>query len=500
MSSSKDVNALEEMDAVVENGHKTEGQTRRTSGENRFRRFVMDNLFLVCNIVGIIVGFLVGLLVRSVDLGQDGILWLGLPGELYMRILKCIIIPLIVCSVIDGTSSTDPRTNGKIGLVSLAYMIISNSIGAILGLVMCVLFRPGSGIERENTESGVDTRSLTTVDIVADFIRNVFPPNMVGAALQVSQTQYTPKEVVSLVNISGQLVNETATVMSRSLGTVNSTNILGLIVISAALGIAASQSGDHGKPFLAFFKAGAHIIFKLFTWIKWTTPVGSASLIAASIAGLENLGPAFRSMGEFSLLVVVGNIGLIQFVGLSVDFFLVRRENPVKLFMKGARAWLIGFGAINSTIPYPEYVRVADHFDVDPRVTEYVLPLSVTLNRCGSAFFVTAGSVFVTQYTGVGTDLGSVITIGLLGILSSLAIPAVNSSSVVAIIIILESMSVPTSGSVGLIMAMEWLNDRVRTTTNAMSHICCILTTWRLCKKSFTPVDTAEVEEKVSRL
>ncbi|KAK3740460.1 hypothetical protein RRG08_000447 [Elysia crispata] len=492
----------EQIDILMENGHaKIDNEPKRYNSGNRFRRFVMDNLFLLCNIVGIIVGFLVGLLVRTVDLGQDGILWLGLPGELYMRILKCIIIPLIVCSVIDGTSSTDPRTNGKLGLVSLAYMIISNSIGAILGLVLCVLFKPGSGLEKEKAEGGVDTKSLTTMDIVADFIRNVFPPNLVAAALQVSQTQYTPKEVVTLVNISGQLVNETATVISRSLGTVNSTNILGLIVVSAALGIAASQSGDHGKPFLAFFKAGAHIIFKLFTWIKWTTPVGSASLIAASLAGLENLGPAFRSMGEFSLLVVVGNIGLIQFVGLSVVFFLVRRENPVKLFMKGARAWLIGFGSINSAIPYPEYVRVADLFDVDPRVTEYVLPLSVTLNRCGSAFFITATSVFVTQYTGVGTDVGSVFTIGMLGILSSLAVPAVNSASVVAIVIVLESMSVPTSGSVGLIMAMEWLNDRVRTTSNCMSHITCVLTTWRLCQKGFTPVMApAEAEEKVSRL
>ncbi|GFR88080.1 amino acid transporter, partial [Elysia marginata] len=106
-------------------------------------------------------------------------------------------------------------------------------------------------------------------------------------------------------------------------------------------------------------------------------------------------------------------------------------------------------------------------------------------------------------YTGVGTDTGTAFTIGLLGILASLAIPAVNSSSVVAVVIILESMSVPTTGTVGLIMAMEWLNDRVRTTSNAMSHITCVLTTWRLSKKSFLPVPTAasdEPEDKVSRV
>ncbi|RUS78836.1 hypothetical protein EGW08_013378 [Elysia chlorotica] len=265
-----------------------------------------------------------------------------------MRILKCIIIPLIVCSVIDGTSSTDPRTNGKVGLVALTYMIISNSVGVVLGILLCVLVKPGAGLVREEAEGGVDTKSLTTMDIAADFIRNVFPPNMVGAALQVSQTQYTPTQVTSLVNISGQLVNQTTTVMSRSLGTVSSTNILGLIVISAALGIAASQSGEQGRPFLAFFKAGAHIIFTLFSWVKWTTPVGSASLIAASLAGLTNLGPAFRFMGLFSLLVAMGNLLLIQLVGLSTVFFLVRRQNPVLLFLHGCRAWLIAFGAINS--------------------------------------------------------------------------------------------------------------------------------------------------------
>ncbi|GFR84885.1 amino acid transporter [Elysia marginata] len=291
-------------------------------------------------------------------------------------------------------------------------MLLSNTIGAVLGLVASVLVKPGSRLDTAQTDGGVDTRSLTTVDIVADFIRNIFPPNLVGAALQVSQTRYTSNEQVSVVNISGQLVNQTDTEMVKSLGTVGSTNILGLIVVSAALGIATSQAGEQGRPFLAFFKAGAHIIFKLFTWIKWTTPVGSASLIAASLAKLDNLGPAFRSMGVFSLLVVVVNLVLIQLIGLSIVFFLSQRQNPIKFFAQNARAWLMAFGAINSTIPYAEYVRTADHYQVDPRVTEYVLPLSVTLNRCGSAAFITGTSVFVTQYTGVGTDVGSTFTIG----------------------------------------------------------------------------------------
>ncbi|KAK3740464.1 hypothetical protein RRG08_000451 [Elysia crispata] len=488
------------MESSLDNGHRLTVKTEKPKSSNKFRLFIMDNLFLVSNIVCIIAGFIIGLLVRWAGLGEDGILWLGLPGELYMRILKCIITPLIVCSVIDGTSSTDPRTNGKLGLVSLAYMIISNSIGAILGLVMCVLFRPGSGVRDDDTNSDLDTRSLTTTDIAADFIRNVFPPNMVGAALQVSQTQYKTKEVVNLVNISGYLVNQTTNVITRSVGTVGSPNILGLIVVSASLGIAASQSGDHGKPFLAFFKAGAHIIFKLFSWIKWTTPLGSASLIAASIAGLDKLGPGFRSMGLFSLLFAIVNFGIIQLVGLSAVFFLVQGRNPVTFFTQSARAWFMTFGSINSTIPYPEYVRVGKHFEVDPRVTEYILPLSCTLHKCGSACFVTAACVFVTQCTGIGTDLGTTLTIGILGLLASLALPSVNSASVVAIAIILDSLSVPSSGSLGLIMAMEWLNDRIRATTNAMSHLMCVFTTWRFCKKGFLPVsDGSEPNVETSK-
>ncbi|GFR84876.1 amino acid transporter [Elysia marginata] len=93
-------------------------------------------------------------------------------------------------------------------------------------------------------------------------------------------------------------------------------------------------------------------------------------------------------------------------------------------------------------------------------------------------------------------------TMMFLGILSSLAVPSVNSSSVVAIVIILESMGVPTTGAIGLIMAMEWLNDRLRTTSNCLSHMACTLTTWSLCKDSLAPVveKPHEMEEKVSHL
>ncbi|GFR71829.1 amino acid transporter [Elysia marginata] len=134
------------MDPVLENGHSQAEESGQVKHSPRFRKFLQDHLYLICNIVGIIVGFLIGLLARSQGLGEQGILWLGLPGELYIRVLKCIIVPLIVCSVIDGTANTDPRTNGQLGLVSLTYMIISNSIGACLGLVWCLIFKPGKSL------------------------------------------------------------------------------------------------------------------------------------------------------------------------------------------------------------------------------------------------------------------------------------------------------------------------------------------------------------------
>ncbi|BFZ09357.1 hypothetical protein BsWGS_12396 [Bradybaena similaris] len=461
--------------------------------QHKCRRWLKTNMFLLLTFAGIISGFVLGLTVRIARPSPDALLWIGMPGELYMRLLQAMILPLIVCTVIDGTANTDPKSNGRIGLVTMAYIMTTNTLGVIVGIAIALIISPGSTRADADGGAAPDTRNLQTVDIFADFIRNIFPDNIVTATMQMAQTKYTQKEVLVQTNVSGLVVNTTAVQLARSMTTVPGTNILGLIVISAAVGIASSQAGVKARPLIDFFSAGATVIYKLFGWAKWTTPVGVASLIARALVSVENIQAAFSSMGMF-LITTNGGTLTFQWLVLPVILMVVTRRNPLKFIPHVFKPWMLGFGPSSSTIPLPEMIRVSQEvYRVDPRVAGFTLPFCVTLNRDGSCLFIAVTCLFVAQYGGTSLSTGDIFIIGILVTMSSLAIPAVPSSSIVAILIILGSMGIP-SHSIGLVMAVEWLNDRMRTTTNVVSHMVAALVTWKFCRASLAMnIQEAEV-------
>ncbi|XP_055888853.1 excitatory amino acid transporter-like isoform X1 [Biomphalaria glabrata] len=455
------------------------------------RERLRDNAFLILTSVGIGLGFLLGLSIQRARPNSDTLMWIGLIGELYMRALKVIILPLIVCTIISGTSSTDAKSSGKIGFVAITYIVLTNALGGIVGIILCLLVEPGSISGNIDKTTQLDARNLQTVDILADFIRNIFPDNVVGAALQVSQTKYTERPVTRLVKLnsshtwdngSDAMVNVTVKQLTRSLGSASGTNVLGLIVVSAAFGIAASKVQDRATNFINFFKAGADITFTIFDWLKWSTPVGVASLIARAIAGMEDVTTSFSSMGVYVVVVAGGNIAF-QILFLGAIYAIFTRRNPVRFFMNVANPWLMAVGPPSSALPLPVLHKMStDIYKVDPRVAAFVLPFSVTLNRNGSCLFVSASCLFIAQYSGLALSTGVIVTIGLLSIMSSLAIPNVPSASVVTILIILSTVGIPAT-NVGIVMALEWINDRARSTTNLVSHQLAVLIAWKFCKR-----------------
>ncbi|KAK0040313.1 excitatory amino acid transporter-like isoform X1 [Biomphalaria pfeifferi] len=463
------------------------------------RERLRDNSFLILTSLGIGLGFLLGLSIQSVRPNSDTLMWIGLIGELYMRALKVIILPLIVCTIITGTSSTDAKSSGKIGFLAITYIVLTNALGGIVGIILCLLVEPGSISGNIDKTTQLDARNLQTVDILADFIRNIFPDNVIGAALQVSQTKYTELPVTRLVKLnsshtwgngSDAMVNVTVKQLTRSLGSASGTNVLGLIVVSAAFGIAASKVKDRATNFINFFKAGADITFTIFDWLKWqvtnvmltSTPVGVASLIARAIAGMEDVTTSFSSMGMYVVVVAGGNIAF-QILVLGAIYAIFTRRNPVRFFMNVANPWLMAVGPPSSALPLPVLHKIStDIYKVDPRVAGFVLPFSVTLNRNGSCLFVSASCLFIAQYSGLALSTGAIVTIGLLSIMSSLAIPNVPSASVVTILIILSTVGIPAT-NVGIVMALEWINDRARSTTNLVSHQLAVLIAWKFCKR-----------------
>ncbi|KAH9518859.1 Excitatory amino acid transporter 2 [Bulinus truncatus] len=475
---------------------------RNSSGQ--FVNFVLNNLLVILTILGVIIGVIVGISVRQFNPSQDIVIWIGLAGEVYMRVLKMMILPLIICSVISGTATLDPKCNGRVSVVSLIFIVVSNSVSCIIPIVIALTVRPGEGMNlHSNQFDSTPTAVLDTSDIFVDLIRNLFPENIVTACFLQAQTTYKMKTVFvehnesteNFPNASWDLKNVSLVVRTKGVGTVSSTNVLGIVICCMIFGMASSSAGSVGKPFISFFFSANEIILKVLRWFVWLTPIGVSSLIAIAFLQTADLDSAVRSLGMFSLSVLSA-LAIHQFILLPAIYFVFIRENPYKFLWTLGRPWLVTFAAASSAVAIPETLTaLEDRNKIDKRITRFVVPFATTINRDGSCIFIAISCIFVAQLLGAELHAGRIVLIWILTTVVSVAIPSVPSAGLVAVVINLTALGIPVD-LVGLLFAAEWILDRFRSGTNMISHAHCAMVTFRYCK-SYLPVEESFQDESV---
>lgn len=439
---------------------------------------VKRNLLLLLTVVGVIVGFGIGFGVRPAKPSDTALMWIGILGELYMRSLKVTILPLIVSSVIAGAASMDPKSNGKVSILALVYVLVTNLFGVLLALALFFSFNIGNGIASDAKTNGGSEKStqLQTEDIFADMIRNLLPDNIITACFQKSQTTYLPS--VSTVLVNGTEV--TTKTFSRKVGTTSGTNILGLIIICTLIGMATAKVGEIGRPFVQFFKATSDVVIQALRWLIWFTPIGVASLIAHAVAKETNIESTFRSLGMFVMAYVVG-IVLLLIVAIPVAYFIVVRKNPFVFLYHLLRPFVTAFATASSAVAIPEVLHTCESkHGVTPNISRFFVPFATALNRTGSCIFITMSGLLLCTMEGYHLEGVKVLFLAILSTVSSLAIPGVPSGSIICILIILSSIGVHTT-NIGLLMAVEWFTDRLRTGANIASitfgaifiHVVC---------------------------
>jgi len=122
-------------------GHK---KSSPQSLSERVRKIVLANLLVILTVAGVIIGVFIGLGVRNVELTRTQIIYIGFPGELLIRLLKMIIIPLVVCSLVSGAASIDPKALGKLGGWAMLFFLVTTLIASSIGVVMAFIISPGS--------------------------------------------------------------------------------------------------------------------------------------------------------------------------------------------------------------------------------------------------------------------------------------------------------------------------------------------------------------------
>ncbi|KAI2657800.1 Neutral amino acid transporter A [Labeo rohita] len=207
-------------------------KSEKNSFKDRFMVFLRRNLLVILTVSGVLVGVGLGMMVRNMNLTRAQMTYFAFPGEMLLRMLKMIILPLVVCSLISGAASLDTRSLGKLGGIAVSYFLVTTLIASAIGVALAFIIKPGVGAGALNTDNlgleGVSSNK-ETADSFLDLARNLFPSNLVAAAFRSQPGSFHSKLIpflsawqpglVHWVVPHGQLLNsEHALLKERSGG------------------------------------------------------------------------------------------------------------------------------------------------------------------------------------------------------------------------------------------------------------------------------------------
>ncbi len=380
-----------------------------------------ENKLVIAIFIGGLAGIVCGWLFGPKMLA---IAWIG---DLFLDALKMMIIPLIVGAVISGvTSLGDIRKLGKVGGITLLYYASTTACAVLIGLIMVNVIQPGDGI---NYQTETISESISNRDNInlTELVRSLISPNIISAA---SNTQLLP-----------------------------------IIVFCLLFGAALTTLGKNKTTIINFFDALNEAMMKLVIWIMVFAPLGVFCLVAGQF-GKVGGGSAIKNE-----LVAVGSYFFTVILGLTCHFLLLfiiltifSKQGREYLF-KLLRALLTAFGTASSSATLPLTMKCALEAGIDKRSVKFVLPIGATINMDGTALYESVAVMFIAQTYGISMGMEQQVIIFITATLAAIGAAGIPQAGLVTMLIVLNAVNLPAEG-IGLILAVDWLLDRFRTTVN----------------------------------
>ncbi|XP_005406161.1 PREDICTED: excitatory amino acid transporter 4 isoform X2 [Chinchilla lanigera] len=413
----------------------------QTLTRERVLRFLRRNAFILLTVSAVVIGVSLAFALRPYQLTYRQIKYFSFPGELLMRMLQMLVLPLIVSSLVTGMASLDNKATGRMGMRAAVYYMVTTVIAVFIGILMVTIIHPGKGSkEGLHREGRIET--IPTADAFMDLVRNMFPPNLVEACFKQFKTQYSTRVVtrtiVRMENGSelgasmpppSSIDNETSILenVTRALGTLqevlsfeetvpvpgsaNGINALGLVVFSVAFGLVIGGMKHKGRVLRDFFDSLNEAIMRLVGIIIWYAPVGILFLIAGKILEMEDMAVLGGQLGMYTLTVIVG---LFLHAGgvLPLIYFLITHRNPFPFIGGLLQALITAMGTSSSSATLPITFRCLEEgLGVDRRITRFVLPVGATVNMDGTALYEALAAIFIAQVNNYELNLGQITTI-----------------------------------------------------------------------------------------
>ena len=397
-------------------------------------------------IIGLALGLVYGIIATNSGWGSFTSDWIAPFGTIFINLLKLIAMPLVLSSLITGVASlSDIKKLSRIGGKTIGIYIGTTALAVTLGLISVNLIKPGDKV----------------------------PDNM-KEKLQLTYQKDASKKANTVQEVKGRgplqpLVDMVPNNFFNSAS--SNRNMLQVVFMAIFIGIGLIQiPKEKGKPVQQFFESLTDVVIKLVDIIMLMAPIGVFALIAQTINKVAGNNPSeilelLGALGYYMFAVIVGLIAhaAITYTGIM----RLMTKMPLETFYKGiAPAQLLAFSTSSSGATLPVTMeRCEEELGVSEEVSSFVLPLGATINMDGTALYQAVAAVFIAQTLNMSLDISAQLTIVLTTVLASIGTAAVPGAGIVMLVIILESVGVPSAG-IALILGVDRILDMLRTTVN----------------------------------
>ncbi len=384
---------------------------------------------LIALIAGIAVGFVCLAIPGGPNFTKD---FLKPFGDIFVNLLKFIVVPVVLLSMIDGILSMDDMKKvGAVGWKTVAYFLVTTAIACVIGLVFASIFK-GAGL---------------------------FP------TLSTADAAYEAKEFDGFMSV---LVGIFPTNMWKSF---TEANMLQVIVIALFFGggiMAAKEKGKLARDIVSSFYA---VIERVMMFVISLAPIGVFTYMAWVVA---TQGPSI--LGSLALVILCAYLGYIVHAVLvySVSAKAFAGINPMRFFKGAFAAMMFAFTSTSSAATLPVSKECAADLGAEDDIASFVLPLGSTINMDGTAIYQCVAAVFIASCAGMNLTLGQMVIVVVTATLASVGTAGVSGAGMIMLAMVLEALNIPVA-YIGLIVAVDRIFDMGRTCLNVTGDIACSL-------------------------
>ncbi len=386
----------------------------------------INRLIFIAAFLGIFLGLIINFL-PNLFFVDHLLVITDLVGQIFIKSLKMILVPLVFFSIVVGVSNLGKGKNSSlIWKSTLLYFVATMSIAITLALVVMNIIQPGIGLTIESWQliNSNPSDTMTIPEFLKQFLLSLF------------------------VNPFDSLA---------------SGKILPLIIFSIIIGIALNDKNIKFKAAKDIFTSLYEVMLKVVHWIMLFAPFGIFALLVNMVVN-QNI-ELFSQLGIFIFTVIF----LIMFHGLiilPVILFFLTKITPLYLWKEGRPAFITAFATSSSAATLPITLNVAnDSFKTSKEVSNFVLPLGATMNMDGTALYEAAAALFIANLVGMDLTLAQQLILFFTAIFASIGAPGIPSAGMVTMAMVLQVLGLPLE-ALAILLPMDRLIDTFRTTIN----------------------------------